>query len=159
MTLILTSQSQACRAGCLNRFERLMAFAMLLLLLLAGILGGFVRECFGQDGHHAIEWVHGSNISDLNQNTRSVPGIAASNEKARSENSCTDRLLFAELLCPSAPIANPIRIRQAVFPTPAINSILREKLARAAFLAVRPYCRSKCAVVAIRELQTVVLLN
>ena len=156
MTLISTSPT---RAGRLSRLERLTAFAMLLLLLLAGLLGGFVRECFGQDGHHVIEWVHGSDINDLNQITRSFRGIAVSKEQVRSEKSCTDQLLFTDLLCPSPPIAKPFRHRQIFFPTPTINAILRENVARAAFLALPIYCRRKCAVGAIEELRTVVLLT
>lgn len=144
----------------LTRFERLTAFAMLILLLLTGAFGGYIRECFGQNGHHAIEGIPGGDTSGLKRSARDFRGISALGEEVQSENSCIDRLLFTDLLRPSTPIAKPSRLRHGGFSTSTSRAQLRDAIVRANVLAAgSAKSRAQRTSAAFRELRTVVLLN
>jgi hypothetical protein len=78
--------------------------AMLVVLVLTAALSGSLRDCFGQNGHHAIEWTHGAKADHLKQYIRTFQKTSVVGEVIHTgQPDCVDRLIFAETVRPLSP--------------------------------------------------------
>src|SRR5689334_2702706 len=87
-----------------SRFGRTTMQAMLVVLVLTAALSGSLRDCFGQNGHHAIEWTHGAKADHLKQYIRTFQKTSVVGEVIHTgQPDCVDRLIFAETVRPLSP--------------------------------------------------------
>jgi hypothetical protein len=89
-----------------TRFGRVTAQMMLAILVLTAALSGSLRDCFGQDGHHAIEWVHGEKLAHAEQHAPTLENISIGAAAFLSAKPfCIDHIIFAETVRTDSPSA------------------------------------------------------
>lgn len=87
-----------------SRFGRNTVQAMLVVLVLTAALSGSLRDCFSQNGHHAIELVHGEKADHLKQYTRTFRKAFIVGETIHVDQpDCIDRLILSETVRPLSP--------------------------------------------------------
>jgi hypothetical protein len=146
-----------------NRFSRvgrMTARMMLGLLVLTAVLSGSLRECFGQNGHHAIEWLHGEKLEPGKQHTPALRSVPFDTDILRSTDpSCVDQLIFAETLRADPPLEfRPPRFRHIPF-----VAVTQAHSIRAGFLGSssiwQHFACKGLRDPALTTLRTIVLLN
>jgi len=90
----------------MRRFQRLIALLLLIIFVPATVMAGPLRLCLGQDGHRAVEFLHGS---DHHVTADQAPQTAES-FGAKAPPSCVDlTLLSASVTSASAQVhAKPV---------------------------------------------------
>lgn len=144
-----------------TRLGRVTAQVVLVVLVLTAALSGSLRNCFGQNGHHAIEWVHGEKFEHIEQHTPTLENVSIEATAFRStEPPCIDHLIFAETVRPDSPSATckPPQPRHVPF-----ADIGREHSWRVAVLwpqfPSRSFDYKSVGDPALAALRTIVLLN
>jgi hypothetical protein len=144
-----------------TRFGRVTAQLILAVLVLTAALSGSLRYCFGQNGHRAIEWVHGEKLEHIKQHTPALANISIVATAFRStEPSCIDHLIFSETVRLDSPAATckPPQPRHVPF-----ADMGREHSWRAGILwpqfPSRPFDYKSVRDPALASLRTIVLLN
>jgi len=142
-------------------FGRVTVQVILAVLVLTAALSGYLRNCFGQNGHHAIEWVHGEKLEHIKKHALTLEDISIGATAFHStEPSCIDHLIFAETVRPDSPTATckPPQPRHVPF-----ADIGREHSWRAGVLwpqfPWRPFDYESVRDPALAALRTIVLLN
>jgi hypothetical protein len=133
---------------------------MLAVLVMTVALSGSLRDCFGQNGHHAIEWAHSKNINHLSQYTQTFHDWSAGRSALHSGRSCVDHLIFAKTLRPTSSIGTfkPLRPRHIPFADLAWEHSWRTGLFEPR-ISSRPFARKTSRDPALIALRTIVLLN
>jgi hypothetical protein len=94
--------------GATSRFSqvwRITAQILLGVLVLSAVLSGSLRECFGQNGHHAIEWLHAGKFEPGKHDARTFQTAVFNTDMLRSaEPPCIDQLIFAGTFRADSPI-------------------------------------------------------
>jgi hypothetical protein len=134
---------------------------MLVVLVLTAAVSGFLRDCFGHNGHRAIEWTHVAKTNHWQQRIWTFQEASVVVEAiGTSGPDCVDRLIFSETVCPpsSAATLKAPRLRYVSFADPGSEPCWCARFPERHFLS---YVFKSAAVPdpALAVLRTTVMLN